>query len=287
MICPVCSCTQIHVQFMRYEAFILSKCSCCGFLWVNDLTSSMTYEEYGEYLFSQTTLTAQTDSSERHWGKQLRLIRKKYGVSCKLLDIGCGAGYFLVYARSLGFEVEGVEPSNKLRKSAQDYGLTIHESIDVAMAGMGKYDIITMFEVIEHIPHGDLSSFIQKASSLLASDGTILGTTPNADSFNILISREKDPAIWPPSHVSYFTKKSLFRFLVTHGFERERLFTYGVIPFRSKKNQLSFINQTNARNLMLFALMLRALLYVSGRIIKIFSLNFGYSLAFVFIKKRR
>ena len=119
MICPVCSCKQIHVQFMRYEAFILSKCSDCGFLWVNDLTSSMTFDEYGEYLFSQTTLIAQNDSNERHWGKELRSIRKKYDVTCKLLDIGCGAGYFLVFARSLRFEVEGVEPSQKLLKSAQ------------------------------------------------------------------------------------------------------------------------------------------------------------------------
>lgn len=282
--CPICSSAHISVKFIKLDPYELSKCSQCGFLWVDNLIASMVYDEYGEYLFSQTTLTEQTKSNERHWGAQLRLIKKKLGSSCQLLDIGCGAGYFLVYARSLGYDVEGVEPSNKLNTRTQEYRLTIHESIDSVLDQTRKYDVVTLFEVIEHIPPSDLSLFLRKVSSILAPGGIILGTTPNADSLNILISKEKDPAVWPPSHVSYFTRRSLFRLFADHGFEKNRLFTYGVIPFRSNKERPSFINQPNTGYLKIVSFLFRGLFYVAGQVIKIFNLNIGYTLAFVFQK---
>ncbi len=42
--------------------------------------------------------------------------------------------------------------------------------------------------------------------------GVLIGDTPNWNSVNRKIRGEKDPAIWPPSHVCYFTFNSLNTF---------------------------------------------------------------------------
>ena len=58
--------------------------------------------------------------------------------------------------------------------------------------------------------------------------GYLLGETPNKRSLNLRIFKTKDPVICPPSHLLYFTKKSLDNLLREHGFEKRILFTLGV-----------------------------------------------------------
>jgi len=56
----------------------------------------------------------------------------------------------------------------------------------------------------------------------------------------------KDPVICPPSHLMYFTKKSLDKLLKEHGFEKKILFTMGVSTnsfFRNSKFEPSFVEQ--------------------------------------------
>ena len=66
------------------------------------------------------------------------------------------------------------------------------------------------------------------------------GFTPNAHSLNILIHGIKDPVISPPSHVFYFTTKSLDKLMKQHGFRRVFNFTIGFSTnsfFRKSKFQ--------------------------------------------------
>ena len=52
-------------------------------------------------------------------------IKKKHK---KILDIGCGPGFFLQRAKKRGWEVLGIEPSSKAAKYARDRGIPIYES---------------------------------------------------------------------------------------------------------------------------------------------------------------
>jgi SAM-dependent methyltransferase len=67
----------------------------------------------------------------------------------RLLDVGCGTGLFLDRARARGWDVVGVEPGAAARGIARStYGLEVHPAIeDVA----GTFDLITSWEVLEHI----------------------------------------------------------------------------------------------------------------------------------------
>ena len=68
----------------------------------------------------------------------------------------------------------------------------------------GKYDVIIMTEVIEHIP--DPIGFITKLVKLLKVGGTLFMTTPNKSFFDSQAIWETDA---PPVHLWWFSRKSI------------------------------------------------------------------------------
>ena len=65
-----------------------------------------------------------------------------------LLDIGAGTGDFLEYVSKKGWEVSGVEPSDKARSLAKQKNVTLIEELPETSNG---YDAITMWHVLEHV----------------------------------------------------------------------------------------------------------------------------------------
>src|SRR5262245_62044190 len=64
------------------------------------------------------------------------------GASGPLLDVGCGTGDFLDYARSRGWTVQGVEPSGLASQRARERGLevfhgTLERFADIARGSFG------------------------------------------------------------------------------------------------------------------------------------------------------
>ncbi len=97
----------------------------------------------------------------------------------KILDVGCGAGAFLVELQQLGFKhLQGVDPflSNDI---FYDNGVKIWKKQLSNMSG--SFDLIMFHHSLEHIatPH----SYLQTAHRLLAPNGTVLIRVPIADTF--------------------------------------------------------------------------------------------------------
>lgn len=97
---------------------------------------------------------------------------------CKILDVGCGDGWFFPKLRRFG-EVEGVDPhvSAQCGESAGVYSCQFDDRFQP-----GKhYDLILMLDVLEHLSNP--TSALQRALSLLARDGKLIVTVP---AFNIV-----------------------------------------------------------------------------------------------------
>ena len=90
-----------------------------------------------------------------------------------LLDVGCGEGNLLEVARERGWDATGVEP-NCPGFTSGIYPGTVSE----AQLPLGKYDVITLIDVIEHLrkPIEDLNEI----KILLKRGGLIYILTPNA-----------------------------------------------------------------------------------------------------------
>ncbi len=138
--------------------------------------------------------------------------------SGELLDIGCGTGNFLAAARDAGYTVSGTELDRNAAQFAKNQlglprvlGLTISE-----FAGkypVGKFDVVTFFEVLEH--QAAPLDFLQNVKACLRSRGYIALSVPNRDRW----LTGPDVLDYPPNHFLRWNPESLRNLLSAHGFE--------------------------------------------------------------------
>lgn len=141
---------------------------------------------------------------------KLKLINSFQTEGKKLLDVGCGTGEFLRTCKTNGWNVVGVEPN----KNAQELAIskfdnnkptTVVSDIEEVMSQ--KFDVITLWHVLEHVP--DLEIYILKLKALLKPDGVLVIAVPNYKSFDAMHYKEFWAAFDVPRHLWHFSKKSI------------------------------------------------------------------------------
>ena len=144
----------------------------------------------------------------------------------KLLDVGCGDGRFLRYAKEQGFEVWGIDfdkksVENAKRKFGIDtiFAMSLEEFYEYAKEKNLKFDVITFFEVLEH--QDKPREFLEMVKGLLKEGGYIAGSVPNRES---IFQKELHQKIYfwidnPPHHFLRFSKSSLEKAFNFSGFK--------------------------------------------------------------------
>jgi cyclopropane fatty-acyl-phospholipid synthase-like methyltransferase len=143
-----------------------------------------------------------------------------------LLDIGCGLGHLLDVAFDEGFDVEGVEFNPyAVEKMRKKYNFPVYLG-DVAGYSGRQFDVITMFDVIEHLQN-PFATMI-KIANLIKPRGILVLTTMDCDSIvsRILGTRLEDFRRIR-EHLFFFTRSSMKRVLQQSGFEVIRINSYG------------------------------------------------------------
>jgi SAM-dependent methyltransferase len=142
----------------------------------------------------------------------------------RLLDVGAYCGYFVDVAREGGYEAEGLELSSWAAERARALGLAVHtESLAARLASGATYDVVTMFDVIEHMadPRTELADVFR----LLPPGGRLYLSTIDADSlFARVLGRH-----WPwlmDMHLYYFTRQTITMLLNQAGFEIQGIGLY-------------------------------------------------------------
>ena len=69
----------------------------------------------------------------------------------RILDVGCGYGYFLRDAKDFGFQVMGIEPSTFMASHAKSLGIEIFNGSVFEFKAIKDFDIISLLSVAEHI----------------------------------------------------------------------------------------------------------------------------------------
>lgn len=93
----------------------------------------------------------------------------------KVLDYGCGSGAFIkTIHETNGIEAFGYEPFMKERINAEIPIFTDFPTAEDA----GPFDIITIFETIEHLSDLELHKFLTRSDKLLTEKGKILASVP-------------------------------------------------------------------------------------------------------------
>ena len=136
----------------------------------------------------------------------------------KILDIGCGFGFALLALKEMGFNnVEGLEISQEQADVCIKHGLKVtvdNNSIEWLLKRKNEFDVVILFDVLEHIPVDKQIDFVRAIYFALKSGGKILVQVPNANS--ILSSRWR---YIDYTHFSSFSENSLYFVLKNAGFE--------------------------------------------------------------------
>ena len=150
----------------------------------------------------------------------------------RILDVGCGRGYFLDLCSRKGLDCFGVEPQNDFLPTLESRfpGRIAHGRYHKDMFPSGTFDVITFVQVLEHIP--DPVKPLAIARHHLKSGGLLVVEVPSVNAPHFLLYRctGVQQFIRPPrgvlrSHVNYFSPRTLSRSATNAGFTKETMIT--------------------------------------------------------------
>lgn len=112
----------------------------------------------------------------------LKNISSRLTPGSKILDIGCGNGVISMHLGSLGFQVLGIDVSDKTIKTAIQQNsqptVTFQQKSAEALSKEGQsFDAIICSEVLEHLE--DPGELLGKIYTILNKDGILIATVPN------------------------------------------------------------------------------------------------------------
>ena len=142
-----------------------------------------------------------------------------------VVDIGCGCGFFLDFAKSKGWKVTGIEPSLKASKYATEIGIEVINTdleniLEIDKAGF-KTDVVYSHGVLEHLANPFI--FFEFSRRILNEGGLVFCSVAN--DFNPFQITAKDvlglPSYWvvPPEHINYFNIETIRQLFISQGFE--------------------------------------------------------------------
>ncbi len=125
----------------------------------------------------------------------------------KILEIGCGAGFFLEKLKDQGKEVQGLELNAAAAAYARSRGISVDQAPIEGFAAAHKesFDAVCLFQVLEHVARP--LDFLGGALAALKPRGRLIVSVPNMAG----ILGQMDPMVTnvPPHHVSRWTPETL------------------------------------------------------------------------------
>ncbi|MCU0331497.1 MAG: class I SAM-dependent methyltransferase [Candidatus Kapabacteria bacterium] len=103
----------------------------------------------------------------------------------RILDLGCGYGGFLLLLQERGYvNTSGVDISPQQVAAADQLGVknVVEGTIEQALGAEQTYDLISMFDVIEHLTRSEAIATLTLIHERLSPNGTLIIRTPNVDS---------------------------------------------------------------------------------------------------------
>jgi trans-aconitate methyltransferase len=152
---------------------------------------------------------AHFESQSMAYDRWLGSIIQSIPENAAILDYGCGFGLLSYYLKKRFSSVLSVDSSHQQIAVAKSKGLdaeviSLDEFADWVVAYKERFDVIFLFDVLEHVPVISQIDFLYQLVGTLRADGQIFIKVPNANSLLAARWRYVD---W--THTSSFTEASL------------------------------------------------------------------------------
>lgn len=219
--CPLCQSGHFHNYMVvkdhavSQESFSICKCNNCGFLFTNPRPDK---ENIDVYYHSEDYISHKDKSSnlvnflykivrKLTIKQKIKWLKENKESPGRLLDFGCGTGYFLRAAKNQGWETVGVEPNEKAAGIAtKKHGLQIFNNIS-DLGNEKKFDAITLFHVLEHVH--ELKETVELLLKKLKKKGILFIAVPNHNAYDSSVYKENWAALDVPRHLYHFTYETM------------------------------------------------------------------------------
>jgi SAM-dependent methyltransferase len=192
------------------------RCARCGHMQLArfppDTWLARAYEQ------AESTDYLQEEAGQRATARAALTRLERHMARGRLLDLGCWTGFLLHEAGRRGWQTVGVEPSTFASAYARGrLGLDVRTA-DMFTAELepGSFDAVVLGDVIEHL--GNPGAALDRIGALMRAGGILMLTTPDAGSAVARLLRGRWWSVIP-THVQYFTRRSLTTLLERHEFQ--------------------------------------------------------------------
>ncbi|MFT5779549.1 MAG: cyclopropane fatty-acyl-phospholipid synthase-like methyltransferase [Crocinitomicaceae bacterium] len=170
-------------------------------------------EEYDNYV-------AEKESLQRNFQRRIKTIQKIIGLKNiqKVHEIGCAYGYFgeqllkSSTASYIGYDIS----HEAVKVGKESLGLDLREE-DYSLFSKDQATDVFIWDVIEHL--NDPGEYLKKVHENLTKDGRVYITTGDIERRLPRWQKQNWRMIHPPTHLHYFSKRTLTELLEKHGFK--------------------------------------------------------------------
>lgn len=168
---------------------------------------------------------------------RLRFLLSLLAPGQRVLDLGCGEGWFAAALSRAGFDVVGVdvakEPLRRARRRHVELDLREVDPHGDWPLQDASFDAVWAGEVIEHVI--DTAAWLSEVRRVLRPHGTLALSTPAHDALTRLrlaLQRGAFEARFDPrtDHLRFYTRRSLRELLLDFRFEQIRICGAGGLP---------------------------------------------------------
>lgn len=194
------------------------RCMRCGFVFTTAF-DAWDFRAFSENIYNSDYIVVDPDFTELRPSGNAKLVAEAFQgakAAIAILDYGGGAGLLAAMLRDAGFQASTYDPFSEFNQMPS-----------------GKFDLVTSFEVLEHVP--DPKSTVATMVSLLKKPGAIL--------FSTLVQPPEFESVglnwWYAAprngHISLYSTQALARLFETHGmrvasFSSNLHIAYGAVP---------------------------------------------------------
>jgi 2-polyprenyl-3-methyl-5-hydroxy-6-metoxy-1,4-benzoquinol methylase len=218
---------EVKDLFLTNEIFQLEKCHGCGLLYTiprpdaNALPAYYESVDYTSHNVKERSLKNQLYRIARNFAlhRKLKMI-EKYVQKGRILDIGTGTGEFLKHCKDHGWHTTGIELNDGARKKAtEEYGLRVLPSDEFARIENTRFDVITMWHVLEHLENPEEQFLLNY--KMLEKGGLLVMALPNYESWDAFHYKQYWAAYDVPRHLFHFSIESVKLLSEKTGFKLE------------------------------------------------------------------
>lgn len=232
--CPLCEGNRFEQVYLARDrhygisgSYRIVRCSECWLMFLNPMYSS---EELAplypaDYYAYQDNLI--TDGWKHFIKRMLRYGTgtqdPKFAKPGRMLDIGCGSGWFIHNMQDRGWEAYGVEINDVAAQMGRSkWGLKIFSgTLKQANFPAEHFDYIRSNHSFEHI--SDPNETLDEIRRILRPDGKLLIGVPNVAGFNARVFRQYWWYLGAPVHPFNYSARTLSALLGNHSFRVEKV----------------------------------------------------------------